>query len=176
MHLARWQRHGDPMAEVQTFAMVHSPECAIDDCESPYLAKGYCRKHYERWRNHDDPLMMLPQRTNGFQPGHKRGVGHRPAATAFKPGTRGPETTQWKGDSVGYEAVHDRMRAYLGKASNYVCVDCGKQARDWSYNHTDPNETVAVNKSGVLAAYSFDSAHYSPRCKSCHNAFDKGRE
>lgn len=30
--------------------------CEIDKCENPYLARGYCSKHYQRWKSHGDPL------------------------------------------------------------------------------------------------------------------------
>lgn len=26
--------------------------CSVDDCERRHYAKGYCRMHYKRWRNH----------------------------------------------------------------------------------------------------------------------------
>jgi len=29
--------------------------CAIDDCESPSLARGWCSKHWQRWKHHGDP-------------------------------------------------------------------------------------------------------------------------
>ncbi len=29
--------------------------CAISDCHSPALARGWCKKHYDRWRRHGDP-------------------------------------------------------------------------------------------------------------------------
>ena len=30
--------------------------CAIDGCGGRVKARGWCRKHYERWRHHGDPL------------------------------------------------------------------------------------------------------------------------
>lgn len=30
--------------------------CMIKDCSSPALARGWCSKHYNRWRAHGDPL------------------------------------------------------------------------------------------------------------------------
>lgn len=29
--------------------------CTIDDCERPGIARGWCSKHYERWRRTGDP-------------------------------------------------------------------------------------------------------------------------
>lgn len=32
-------------------------ECSIDDCVGPVIARGWCGKHYMRWRTHGDPLV-----------------------------------------------------------------------------------------------------------------------
>lgn len=33
--------------------------CCIDDCSSPVLARGWCRKHYLRWFRNGDPLILV---------------------------------------------------------------------------------------------------------------------
>ncbi len=30
--------------------------CAVDGCERPFCAKGYCRNHWKMWRKYGDPL------------------------------------------------------------------------------------------------------------------------
>ena len=30
--------------------------CTIDGCEKPTVGRGWCRKHYNRWHRHGDPL------------------------------------------------------------------------------------------------------------------------
>ena len=32
-----------------------APRCSVGDCDRPVSAKGYCLKHYKRWRKHGDP-------------------------------------------------------------------------------------------------------------------------
>ncbi len=32
--------------------------CTVDACQNAYLARGYCAKHYERWKKHGDPLVV----------------------------------------------------------------------------------------------------------------------
>lgn len=36
--------------------------CSIDGCDRPVLARGWCNRHYLRWRNHGDPLGGAPFR------------------------------------------------------------------------------------------------------------------
>jgi hypothetical protein len=34
--------------------------CSIEGCESDFYAKGWCNKHWTRWRKHGDPLDAVP--------------------------------------------------------------------------------------------------------------------
>jgi 5-methylcytosine-specific restriction endonuclease McrA len=33
--------------------------CSIEGCESLHMARGFCTKHYRRWKEHGDPLTVL---------------------------------------------------------------------------------------------------------------------
>lgn len=33
-------------------------QCKIENCTKPHNAKGYCKIHYDRWRNKGDPLWV----------------------------------------------------------------------------------------------------------------------
>lgn len=33
--------------------------CLVDECQSEQHLRGWCRKHYERWRRHGDPLKFI---------------------------------------------------------------------------------------------------------------------
>lgn len=79
---------------------------------------------------------------------------------------------QPRSDRVGYSGAHRRVSAVRGGASTHPCVDCGLPARDWSYDHADPEELFEEQR-GRLLAYSMKPEHYVPRCKRCHNAFDR---
>lgn len=41
--------------------------CAIEGCGRGTVARGWCDKHWRRWRNHGDPLTVLP-RSGGRRP------------------------------------------------------------------------------------------------------------
>lgn len=36
--------------------------CSILDCERPALARGWCNKHYSRWKRHGDPVNLPPRK------------------------------------------------------------------------------------------------------------------
>jgi len=33
----------------------YAPICSVEECEADHHCKGYCRKHFERWRRNGDP-------------------------------------------------------------------------------------------------------------------------
>lgn len=80
-------------------------------------------------------------------------------------------------DTLTYTAAHKRVYRTRGKATTYQCVDCGRPARDWSYDGTDPNEIVEHIGGFVdrpVRRFSLDVARYSPRCRKCHATRDLG--
>jgi hypothetical protein len=56
MHYRRWRLYGDP----HYVQIVMSPKsetglCSYSGCSQPYAARGYCDKHYQRWKKHGSP-------------------------------------------------------------------------------------------------------------------------
>jgi hypothetical protein len=42
--------------------------CYVPECDgTPITKKGLCGKHYQRWRTHGDPLIVLPRRGNSTE-------------------------------------------------------------------------------------------------------------
>ena len=67
-----------------------------------------------------------------------------------------------------------RVRKLRGRASQYICTECGGPAQQWAYNHRDP-DVIRAPMDALLGAgmlYSADPAFYQPMCKRCHSAFD----
>ena len=75
---------------------------------------------------------------------------------------------------VEYGAAHERVRRERGPAKHHRCVDCGLQARHWSYDHADPAQVSSLDARTLGIPYSLDISHYEPRCVPCHKAFDLG--
>jgi hypothetical protein len=107
-------------------------------------ARGLCNRHYSLWLTHGDPL-----------------IEKRPGAPA------GPDHHLYKGVDVCYYTAHSRVRRLHGSASEYRCP-CGAQAKDWSYDHGDPDE----QRNSEGRAYSADPSHYRALCRSCHRRMD----
>ncbi len=86
--------------------------------------------------------------------GHKFKKGNHPK-TEFKQG----HNLNFRHDNlIGNKAMHARIVKNHGKAKNYKCVDCGKQAEEWS-NIKDHIYTDKIED-------------YLPRCKKCHRKYD----
>ena len=120
--------------------------CDVDGCGRTHEALGLCNTHYTRLRR--TGKLGGPVGNRGQQPG--RPSNHRR-------------------QSVGYQAVHRRLKFERGEASQFDCGQplCTKQAREWAYDHGDPNEQC----DGGLS-YSLKLEHYLPLCVACHRRFD----
>jgi len=160
-------------------------ECAADGCHRKTYTPGtvHCRMHYMRQWRHGSLEPKIVRGPRGMcavddcpdevdTPGvpycrlHQiRFRRHGDPSVVIRSG--------WKGDDVGYQGAHRRVHALRGKAEEHICVDCGTQARHWSYDHADPAERLC---SQLGSPYSLDPGHYQPRCLSCHTRFDKGLE
>lgn len=74
-----------------------------------------------------------------------------------------------------YDAVHRKLRAKRGPAKDFQC-DCGNQAGQWAYMHTDPKQRfVYPNVDGGRAPFSSDIRHYKALCTICHRRLDRAQ-
>lgn len=70
---------------------------------------------------------------------------------------------------LSYHAAHTQVSKIRGRARHHQCIECGNPARQWSYDHIDPDEL----ESPTGLQYSVDPDHYDPRCMTCHRTFDR---
>ena len=174
-HLSGTSRKGLPVMVPKT--------CSVEGCETAKYCRGWCVKHYNRWRSHGDPLTVITQTktpcmvdacaNNQHAHGYCDFHLHR-----FK--TYGDALAEGKGRhhgrnrlaTPGYDGVHKRLHREKGKASVHPCADCGERAHEWSYDGGWPNELYEVLEK-VPVAYSTDQSRYSPRCRKCHRNRDE---
>lgn len=130
--------------------------CSIINCSGKCHARGLCQMHYRRLMKHGSPNAILPP--NG---GRKTGT------------FLGESSTRWKGDNIGYKAMHYRILAVRGKASERVCegLNCESRADQWAYDNSDTDEKTEVVQGG-LRTYSLNVEHYVSLCVWCHNELD----
>jgi hypothetical protein len=150
-HYERVRQHGSPGTKPIKVHGAPKPICAVDACDRYAPVRGYCQKHAARIQKHGDPHI----------------VGDR---LLPPPPEKGPENPNWVGDAASYSAVHRRLWSERGKVGQYECRHCGKAAKNWAYDYTDPSPKF--NEHG--SPYSTDLGRYFPLCVSCHRKFDNG--
>ena len=172
--------------------------CTVAGCTRPIKRVGFCYGHYmKNWRygtpepEHSIRRADLVGKTFGslVVQGYDRATRKWSCTCAcgatLLAGTtaltrRGQRSCQRcagrarRQPDAGYGSAHRRVRTERGPATDHRCVDCGKAAAHWSYDHADPDELIATDGAHPIA-YSLSSIHYEPRCVPCHKRFDLDR-
>lgn len=141
MHYGRKKRTGS----VGPPGSLYDPDrgCSVEGCEEEHFGRGWCSKHYSRWKVTGDPLTERPVGVN---------VKPRPVPVPYN----------WR-------TMHTHLEREQGKARRRKCTYCGAQARDWSYNYEDPDVQY---EPGNEMPFSLKLEHYIPLCSSCHHRLD----
>lgn len=174
MHYYRFRKNGSPEA-LQKFPR-KGLLCVIDDCQRErYSGKyGWCRAHYLQWRAKNrlnkTPCTVAgcedPQHANELCAVHDARM-RRTGTTDLIGRHRSDGHYKWVGDEATYGTIHRRLRVYRGSASEFDCDECGAEAKQWAYDHMDPNE-----KQSNRGPFSVDLSHYRPLCIPCHKTMD----
>lgn len=167
--------------------------CSVKGCEKPIKSKGMCQMHYFRMWRHGTLVPKVEHRPGGRgictvtgcgkpDSGHHGLCGKHFSRLKRNGGPeilrggpkiyKGPEHVSWQGDNVQYGGIHCRLRSHRGLASSHACVDCGKPAQQWAYDHKDPNELIQQDGKCQGLPYSTNLEHYEPKCISCHRLSD----
>lgn len=143
------------------------PRCIVEGCEKP--------PHATRAARFGDPLAPRVRYPNEGacsvggcdEPMRKRTW----CAKHYAMWTQYGEIREWKYQwgSGGYNSWHRVLTRLRGRPSEYSCVDCNGEAREWSYDGDDPDEQLDP-KHGAFAR---NPDAYSPRCVRCHRIFDE---
>lgn len=118
------------------------PVCVADGCDRRNFSYGYCSLHYQRVRKHGDPSVVASHPSGSANPA-------------------------WKNHDITYFTAHQRVTDRRGRAADYLCRHCGEQAKQWAYDHLDPDQMTSPS-----GTYSAKPQHYVPLCVSCHRRFD----
>jgi hypothetical protein len=151
--------------------------CSIASCDGPHVARGWCEKHYSRWKRHGDTATVLVSRipkgavcsVDGCTtPVLARGWCAKHYQRWLKHGDplKGPDqwaenNPTWLGDEAGYQAFHGRVHRRRGMPSR--CERCGTE---------DPTKRYEWAN---LTGHYEDPDDYERMCKHCHQLYDAKR-
>ena len=135
-------------------------KCSVDGCDNFSMTKGYCEKHYYRFRKYDDPLKLADkEKTKEKQRsaklknptrywlGKKRPEileflkepfqkGHIPWNKGLKGYNAGDKNSQWLGGK-SFEPYspdfNDELKEKIRKRDNYTCQECGYTEKQLGY-------------------------------------------
>lgn len=172
--------------------------CSVEECGKPIKRAGLCYAHYMRQYRYGSPTHR-PEQPHADLTGQR--FGQLVAKEYLKrDSTRtvsmwlcqcdcGRTSTVRTGDlrrgtvrtcgaiahqleeAIEYTAAHDRVVRAKGRAAEHDCVDCGRTAAHWSYDHQDPGELHSATVKGS-PPFSLNPDHYQPRCVPCHKVYD----
>lgn len=172
-------------------------QCTITDCPAEAVGRGYCNRHWKRWRAFGDPLAVPPPREQTpelraaiaagvrrawdegrFDRQHPPDCGH---CLAHR-GKPKPPRTQAMKDAVSeqrrakrepsYHSMHHaRLRRDRGRAADFPCIRCGEQAREWALMDAPPEFLRHVDG----RTWSIRTSDYEAMCKRCHEQMDRAR-
>lgn len=189
MHYQRMKKTGStgPAESERVYGEPITAQCEVDGCEKTVRSRNspYCETHYYRLRRNGTLDTIAPRvpdaecivdgcsaparYSDGHCRNHRLGLDRNGDYLNHAEGHLSP---RWLSDEdVTYSAVHQRVHKTRGSAKNHTCVDCGGQAKHWSYNHKDPGERFEQYQ-GYSIPYSIDPSFYEPRCVKCHKKLD----
>lgn len=121
--------------------------CAIEGCAGTPEARGFCSTHYRKLLNNGDPLYAATPRT-------------------------GSAGSNWKGDIVGYEAVHKRATQTLPRQ----CRACGttEGRLEVALLHGVPADRVKLDERN--GPFSIGAKDYVRLCVGCHRRYDSPKK
>jgi hypothetical protein len=84
-------------------------------------------------------------------------------------------------DEVRYSTCHARKERADGPARDHPCIDCGQPADQWSmepHRASHVRRELRPDRSGERrwTLYSADRTAYVPRCRRCHNLYDRSED
>jgi hypothetical protein len=132
----------------QVFETTQTYSCVISGCSDKHYARGWCKRHYQRWRKHGDPL------GGGVDRGRRQ---------------PGPFPSQPERRRIARDFVNA-----LKKVT--PCAGCGGPMLDWhNPEHIDrPVRRISrmVGIGSTLRNIKLEIARCTPLCRRCHMTED----
>ena len=127
-----------------------SLRCSVEACDKVVFQKirGLCSMHNARFLRHGS------------------------VDTVLRTGADGPANGSWKGDEVGYVAMHARVRRRRGGPISCTFALDHHGPFEWALDHRRAFEARYVDNHGVATPISTDIEDYVSLCVQCHRSFD----
>ena len=138
------------------------PKFCSSKCYGKSIAKmkicKYCGKSFYNYQNKDFCSMECSGKS---RLGKKLSSEHKSKLSAAKKGIKGEKHNQWKGDSVGYAALHEWVKREFG--SPMTCEFCGKTV----------DSTRKIHWANISHRYKRERGDWMRLCVSCHKKYDQ---
>lgn len=153
--------------------------CKYESCHQKHDSHGYCANHARQYRKYGHPLSAeeIHQRKSDAKKGNlnnlgknwtispdkrHKGITRNTGKTHFVlSATLGNNNVNWKGDDVGYFALHSWVKRHLGRPNK--CQHCGLESNN-------PNMIQWANKSWE---YKRTVNDWLRLCAKCHSSYDR---
>lgn len=118
------------------------------------------------------PSMETRRKLSESQRGRQFSDEHRQRISEARMGiARAERSPRWLDGEANYWVVHRRVMRAKGKAREYPCYLCGKDAEQWALDHSC-SSTYVEEIDGKDWIYSLDIDDYYPLCRACHRKAD----
>ncbi len=120
------------------------------------------RTHFKKglvpWNKDKIGVQICSEVTRQKMSDSQKRIGNKPPIVHLRDEKNG----HWKGDDVGYLALHDWIRSRKGKAQ--FCINCEKTIKE-----------TRIEWANISHEYKRDVNDFVSLCCSCHSRFDKNK-
>jgi hypothetical protein len=103
---------------------------------------------------------------------HRANIGKAMVALGIKPPVRmGEQNNKWKGDAVGYRALHDWVVSRFGRADQ--CEECGATKPPNPLTTRGTTYKRYFEWANISGTYLRVRSDWKKLCSPCHKAYDR---
>jgi HNH endonuclease/NUMOD3 motif-containing protein len=154
--------------------------CAVDNCIIKQYCKGFCNKHYNRYRKHGNPLIVLPRVNRNYQTqevrkkislatkGRKKSLEMRQKLSLAKRGVNSLHL--WKGgitkknQLIRSSSEYRLWRTSVFERDDYTCQICQQRGGRLNADH--------IKQFALFPELRLDLTNGRTLCEPCHRKTD----
>jgi hypothetical protein len=154
----------EPVSVKARQAVGQTCACTVADCNQPHIARGFCGKHYQRFKKAN--RKHIPKLARSQQAQHRR-------KSSLKAYYKNLDESRRKGREKSNRKRRERILLVNKIKLEAGCIDCG-YADDpvaLHFDHRDPSQklfTIAKGLTRALDKLLAEIAKCDVRCANCH--------